>query len=102
MLSLRDAEAMYQTFANERLPPEAGGALAVQCQKFLGVGMFRGMKVNGDSRDPQGHGTPPYGKRDPYYFHTTPIRIPKDMGIIWVPLTIRGSHVLGGPWNHHG
>ena len=35
---LRDAEAMYQTFANERLPPGAGRALAVQCQKFLGVG----------------------------------------------------------------
>ena len=29
--------------------------------------------------------------------HTIPIRIPKDMGIVWVPLTIRGSHVLGGP-----
>ena len=24
--------------------------------------------------------------------HTIPIRIPKDMGIVWVPLTIRGSH----------
>ncbi len=42
---------------------------------------------------------PPYGKRDPYYSHTTPVRIPKDMGMVWVPLTIRGSHVLGGPWN---
>ena len=20
--------------------------------------------------------------------------------LVWVPLTIRGSHVLGGPWNH--
>ncbi len=27
------------------------------------------------------------------------IRIPKDMGMVWVPLTIRGTHVLGGPWN---
>ena len=26
---------------------------------------------------------PPYGKRDPYYSHTTPIRIPKDMGMVW-------------------
>ncbi len=33
----------------------------------------------------------------PYYSHTTPIRIPKDMGIVWVKLTIRGSHVLGSP-----
>ena len=33
---------------------------------------------------------PPYGKRDPYYSHSTPIRIPKDMGIVWDPLTIRG------------
>ena len=29
-----DEQAMYQTFANERLPPGAGGALAVQCQKL--------------------------------------------------------------------
>ena len=28
----------------------------------------------------------------PYYSHSTPIRIPKDMGIVWVPLTIRGPH----------
>ena len=38
----------------------------------------------------------------PYYSHTTPIRIPKDMGMVCgnsirVPLTIRGSHVLGSP-----
>ena len=26
---------------------------------------------------------PAYGKRDPYYSHTIPIRIPKDMGIVW-------------------
>ena len=26
---------------------------------------------------------PPYGKRDPYYSHTTPIRIRKDMGMVW-------------------
>ena len=44
---------------------------------------------------------PPYGKRkrDPYL----PIPLPcsngtlNGMGIVWVPLTIRGSHVLGGP-----
>ena len=30
-----------------------------------------------------------------YYSHTTPIRIPKDMGMVWVPLTIRGSHYWG-------
>ena len=30
---------------------------------------------------------PPYGGT-----HTTPIRIPKDMGMVWVPLTIRGFH----------
>ena len=38
---------------------------------------------NGIFRDPQGHGTPENGKRDPYDSHTTPIRIPKDMGIVW-------------------
>ena len=26
--------------------------------------------------------------RDPDYSHTTPIRIPKVMGIVWVPLTM--------------
>ena len=41
--------------------------------------------------------TPNNGTPYPYYSHTTPIRIPKDMGIVWVPLTIRGSHVLGSP-----
>ena len=29
---------------------------------------------------------PPYGKRDPYYSHTTPIRIPKDMGVPGITL----------------
>ena len=42
-------------------------------------------------------GTPNTGTPYPYYSHTTPRRIPKDMGIVWVPLTIRGSHVLGSP-----
>ena len=42
-------------------------------------------------------GTPNTGTPYPYYSHTTPTRIPKDTGIVWVPLTIRGSHVLGSP-----
>ena len=35
----------------------------------------------------------------PYYSHTTPIRIPKDMGMVWewVPLTIKGVPLLGVP-----
>ena len=47
-------------------------------------------------------GTPNNGTPFPCYSHTTPIRIPKDMGmrIVWVTLTIRGFHVLGSPWNH--
>ena len=33
-----------------------------------------------------------------YYSHTTPIRIPKDMGMVWVPLTIFGGTMsLGVP-----
>ena len=43
-----------------------------------------------------GHGRAPYGKRDPYYSQTLPIRnirIPKGMGIVWV----RGP-IIGGPW----
>ncbi len=37
-------------------------------------------------------GTPNNGTPYQYYSHTTPIRIPKDMGMVWVPLDIRGSH----------
>ena len=35
-------------------------------------------------------------------FQGPPIRIPRDMGMVWVPLTIFGgrSHVLGGPWRN--
>ena len=40
--------------------------------------------VSGIFRDPQGHGTP----ITPYYSH---FGIPKDMGMVWVPLTIRVS-----------
>ena len=36
----------------------------------------------------------------PYYFHITSIRIRKDMGMVWVLLTIKGGPVIGGPWNH--
>ena len=42
-------------------------------------------------------GTPNNGSPYPYNSHTTPIRIPKDMGIVWVPLTIRGPMSLGVP-----
>ena len=31
----------------------------------------------------------------PYYSPTTPIRIPKDMGMVWVPLILRGCHYWG-------
>ena len=48
------------------------------------------LKIYALSDPPANNGTP-YGKRDPYYSHTTPIRIPKDMGMVRVPLTIRGS-----------
>ena len=41
------------------------------------------------------NGTPENGKRDPYYSHTTPIRIPKDMGMVWVPLPIFGGPIVG-------
>ena len=41
---------------------------------------------------------PPYGKRDPYYSHTTPIRIPKDMGMVWEAYH-KGVPLLGVPEN---
>jgi len=37
-------------------------------------------------------GTPQKWDKLPNYSHAIPIRIPKDMGMVWVPLTIRGSH----------
>ncbi len=47
---------------------------------------------------------PSHGTPYPYYSHTTPIRIPKGMGIVWeafhklVPLLgVSGSH---HPWSH--
>ena len=47
-------------------------------------GLSKGSQLNsvGFSGTPKDMG-PPYGKRDPYYSHTTPIRIPKDMGMVW-------------------
>ena len=54
--------------------------------------------IQWDFRDPQGRGTP----WAPYYSRTTPIRILKDMGMVWElygKLTIRGP-IIGGPWNH--
>ncbi len=33
----------------------------------------------------------------PYYSHTTPIRIPKDMGMVWEAYHFRGSHCWGVP-----
>ena len=39
---------------------------------------------------------PLYGKRDPYYSHTTPIRIPKVMGIVWEAYH-KGVPLLGVP-----
>ena len=41
------------------------------------------------------NGTTPY-----HYSHTTPIRIPQDMGIVWVKLTISGSHYWESWVNH--
>lgn len=34
--------------------------------------------------------------------HTTPLRIPKDMGMVWVPLTRRGSCYWEFPWTKTG
>ena len=33
----------------------------------------------------------------PYYSHTTPIRIPKDMGMVW-EASHKGGPIVGGPW----
>ena len=55
------------------------------------------------TRDCQGHGTPLYGKRDPYYSHTIPISLGffrdsygSGMGIVWIT-----GPVIGGPWKSH-
>ena len=41
-----------------------------------------------------------YGKFPILFPNPTPIRIPKDMGSSYGKLTIKGSHVLGGPWKY--
>ena len=46
-------------------------------------------------RDPPPNDGTPWA---PYYSHTTPIRIPKDMGMVWVQLTIRGKSPLIKIW----
>ena len=45
------------------------------------------------------NGTPENGKRDPYYSHIFRDSYGSGMGIVWVPLTIRGSHYWGVPEN---
>ena len=56
-------------------------------------------KSVGFSGHPQGHGTP----WAPYDSHTTPIRIPKDMGMVWEAwLTRRGSCYWEFPWTKTG
>ena len=60
-------------------------------------------KFKGDSRDPQWD---PFMVSFLYYSHTTPIRIPKDMGIVWETYH-KGVPSLGVPenildkWNRH-
>ena len=51
--------------------------------------------LKGDSRDPQ-QWDPLMGSF-PYYSHTTPIRIPKDMGMVWEAYH-KGGPIVGGPW----
>ena len=41
-------------------------------------------------------GTPNNGTPDPFYSHTTPIRIPKDMGMVWEAYH-KGVPLLGVP-----
>ena len=51
--------------------------------------------IKGDSRDPQQWD--PLTGSFPYYSHTTPIRIPKDMGMVWEAYH-KGGPIVGGPW----
>ena len=53
----------------------------------LGSPNLKSVKVSGIFRDPPIMG-PPY----PYYSHTTPIRIPKDLGIVWETYHKGASH----------
>ncbi len=57
--------------------------------------MMKNYKFKGDSRDPQ-QWDPLMGSF-PYYSHTTPIRIPKDMGMVWEAYH-KGGPIGGGPW----
>ena len=53
-------------------------------------------EIKGDSRDPQ-QWDPLMGSF-PYYSHSTPIRIPKDMGMVWEAYH-KGVPLLGVPEN---
>ena len=61
---------------------------------FEGVAYFSWHELKGDSRDPQ-QWDPLMGSF-PYYSHTTPIRIPKDMGMVW-EASHKGVPLLGVP-----
>ena len=37
----------------------------------------------------------------PSYSHTTPIRIPKDMGSLYGSRLPEGGPIIGSPWNHY-
>ena len=51
----------------------------LQMELFHPTSTYNQKPINGIFRGSQGHGTP----WAPYYSHTTPIRIPKDMGMVW-------------------
>ena len=51
-------------------------------------------KIKGNSRDPQQ--CDPLMGSFPYYSHTTPIRIPKGMGMVWEAYH-KGGPIVGGP-----
>ena len=55
--------------------------------------------ISGIFRDPQGHGTPWALDKLPI-----PIKIPKDMGMVWEacmgPTLPQGGPIIETPWNH--
>ena len=65
-----------------------GGNEASDCEALI-FSLFKG-----DSRDPQQWD--PLMVSFPYCSHTIPIRIPKDMGMIW-EASHKGGPIVGGP-----
>ena len=92
MLAEKDALINELREKNDALAKQATDA-----HRFIDAQIAKSPRIfKGDSRDPQYWD--PFMVSFPYYSHITPIRIPKDMGIVWETYH-KGVPSLGVPEN---